>query len=315
MIERHVITDRDQWLALRRADMTASQVASLLGVHPHLSAYEAWAIKSGRISGEVEDNPMLRRGRLLEPVAVQMIAEDFPEWRLTPPGAYYRDPAARLGATPDLFVERQDRPGRGVCQIKTCAESVFREKWTDPDTRETVPPLWIAAQAITEAHLTGAHWAMVAALVITWAGALDLRIVEVPVHERLIARIRSAVEDFWRRVASGEAYDPDYGRDAALVMRLNSPDEDAPPRDLRDDTELGAWLADRERLVTIAKAGDDATKARREIDARMVKEKFGNSPRILAPDGSVITRKTIQTKSYTVEARSTDRIFIKRKAA
>ncbi len=31
--------------------------------------------------------------------------EDYPAWKITPAGVYLRDPAIKIGATPDFFVD------------------------------------------------------------------------------------------------------------------------------------------------------------------------------------------------------------------
>jgi predicted phage-related endonuclease len=50
----HPATD-EEWLGLRREDVTASQAAALLGAHPYTTAYQMWADKTGR-SSEKEMN-------------------------------------------------------------------------------------------------------------------------------------------------------------------------------------------------------------------------------------------------------------------
>jgi YqaJ-like viral recombinase domain len=113
-IERIPIIDQRQWLGLRQRDVTASTVGALLGVHPYASALGLYLLKTGQIEADAEDTPAMRRGGLLEPVAHRILREDHAEWIDTlAPGAYFRDPDARLGATPDLHgVRRQARSRR-----------------------------------------------------------------------------------------------------------------------------------------------------------------------------------------------------------
>lgn len=234
--------DRAAWLAARRQDVTASVAGCLLGVHPYTTGYSLWAIKIGRIDEDDQDNKILRRGRLLEPVAIEMLREDRPDWTITyhRDNAYYRDPEARMGATPDAFATRPDIFGNGVVQVKTVSEHVFREQWLDPETGDIVLPLWIAVQAIQEAELTGSVWACVALMVI--GRGLDLHVVDVPLHAGVKRRLRSAVREFWRMVDSGQEPPIDWCRDGAAVLdvwRDSMPDR----RDLTADENLDQTIA------------------------------------------------------------------------
>ena len=53
-------------------------------MHDYLTPFELWARKSGLVTADVADNPAMRRGRLLEPVALQMLKEERPEWTVEP---------------------------------------------------------------------------------------------------------------------------------------------------------------------------------------------------------------------------------------
>jgi hypothetical protein len=252
--------DREAWLAARRQDVTASVAGCLLGVHPYQTAYGLWAEKTGRIVSDDADNKVLRRGRLLEPVAIEMLREDRPDWKITyhRDNAYYRDSAARMGATPDAFAERPDIFGTGIVQVKTVSEAIFRDQWLDPDTGEVVLPLWIAVQAIQEAELTGCTWACVVLMVI--GRGLDLHIVDVPLHAGVKRRLRAAVREFWRMADAGEEPSIDWLRDGATVLdvyRESLPDR----RDLSGapgiDALIGCYVDAREVAAKAKRTADE----------------------------------------------------------
>lgn len=296
-IERHKIEGRDQWLAMRRRDCTASTVGALLGVHPYATAYSLWALRSGLIEEDVEDSPVLRRGRLLEPVVVEMLREDCSDWIFGthPVGFYYRDPAARLGCTPDLLV--RDKRGRpGVVQIKSVEPGVFKRKWHDDDG-EFAPPLWIACQAIVEAYLTGAEWAAVAAMTVGFG--IEIHVVPIPIHAGIIDRIKSEVAAFWRAVEDGKAPDPDYGRDAKLLERLFDP-QDGEAVDLSADNRIVNLVDDRARLSAEAKAAEIRLK---EIKGELL-AKLGGASVGWLKDGRFVVAKRINRKGYSVEPSS-----------
>lgn len=295
-IERIRIASRDQWLALRRQDVTASIAAALLGIHPYMTAFELWALKSGKIAEDAEETPPMRRGRLLEPVAVQLLREERPDWQISdhPVGLYFRDPIARIGATPDLLVK--DENGRhGVIQLKSVDPMIFRRDWRDADGNVT-PPLWIVIQAIIECHLCGFEWAAVAPMVV--GHGVELPVVPVPLHEGIIERVKGEVAHFWRLVESGKAPDVDFGRDGALLERLYTPTGET--IDLSGDNSIAGLADEKDRI-----AGQKSALERRqkEIKAELLTKLDGASAGRLS-DGRVITAARVHRKAYEVEASS-----------
>jgi len=278
-IERIQITSRDQWLALRRQDITASAIGSLLGVHEYTSAYTTWALKSGKIAEDVETSPAMERGLLLEPVALKLLKRERPKWKLewngTPgemSGIYFRDPEHRIGATPDCFAIDPDR-GPGVIQVKTVEKNIFRKKWFQSDGEEDgppelTPPLWIVVQAIVEAHLTGAKWAAVMPIVVGFG--LGSPIIEIPIHAGIIEKLQEKSLDFWRRVAENDPPAPDYAEDGETIARLYSQDNGL-EIDLSGDNEIGAALGERKELMEAKKP----IEARLEEIKAMLKFKVG----------------------------------------
>ncbi|TDR34700.1 YqaJ viral recombinase family protein [Aquamicrobium defluvii] len=210
--------DRAAWLDARKQDVTASVAGALLGIHPYQTPYGLWAEKSGRVASDDTDNPVLRRGRLLEPVVIEMLREDRPDWTVEyrRDNAYYRHVEHRIGATPDAFATRPDIYGRGIVQVKTVADDKFRREWIDADTGEVVLPLWIAVQAIVEATLTESTWACVAVMVI--GRGIDLQIVDVPLNTRVMNRLRREVREFWRMVEECREPSIDWNRDGASIV-------------------------------------------------------------------------------------------------
>ncbi|MBA1141726.1 YqaJ viral recombinase family nuclease [Mesorhizobium neociceri] len=288
--------DRQAWLAARQQDVTASVAAAVIGAHPYTTPYALFMEKTGRLSPDDEETEAMERGNLMEPVVVALIRKRFPEWTVIYENdrAYYRDPARRIGATPDAFVDRPDRAGTGNCQIKTASEDAFKEFWLDPDTGEVVPPTWIAVQAITEAQLTGCAWACVALVVITWRGTFQLHIVDIPIHLRLWNRLIAKVGDFWTMVASGEEPEPDWQRDGEVVMDVY---RDSMPgrRDLTGDDFVDATVADYRACKEAAGA---ATK-RADILRPIIIRALGNAEIGLTANWEVSARTTHRSGSQS----------------
>lgn len=308
MIDRIPISDRAQWLELREQDVTASVAGALLGVHDYQTAYGLWAKKSRKVTDDVEESPAMLRGLLLEPVAYKLLQIEQPTWRLewngepgTISGDYYRDPIHRIGATPDCFATDPAR-GRGVIQVKSVEKSIFRRKWYAHDDEdgggpaEVQPPLWIAVQAIVEAHLTGCKWAAVAPLVIGFG--LEMPIIDIPIHAGVIGKLQERVADFWLRVETGDAPDPDYGRDGETIAKLYG-DDNGLEVDLRGDNELPPALEERETAMAARKVLSDRLD---EIKA-MIAHKLGSNAVGYLP-GWQVSNKLQHRKEFTAKATS-----------
>ncbi|MBY0297447.1 MAG: YqaJ viral recombinase family protein [Methylobacterium sp.] len=292
-VDRHPIADRASWLALRQQDVTASVAGAVLGAHEYTTAFELWALKSGLIQEDPEETPAMRRGRLLEDDALQLLAEERPAWRVEAANdTYLRAPAHRIGATPDAYAVDPERPGRGVVQVKTTADTVFRAKWRAED-RSIDLPLWIAVQAIVEAKLSGASWACVVVLVV--GHGLDLHVLDVPLHAGIWTRLVDEVALFWRRVETGEPPAADYARDGETIGALWPPDADTPPLDLSASNRAPVLVDER---LAVADAIREAEARKKAIDAELVALLAGAPVGRLA-DGREITR-TMQTRAEHV---------------
>ncbi len=270
-----VITPRDRraWLKARGQDITASVVGALFGVHDFVTPYELWAIKTGRVRQQDEETDAMRRGRLLEPVAVQILREERPEWRIEHNAAdntYFRDTERRIGATPDVIAHCPQR-GRGIVQIKSVEAGTYRRKWMDEEGNPEAP-LWIALQATQEAFLTGAEWAAVMPLVIGFG--IEAPLIDIPLDTMpgVIDAITEKAGEFWQMVAEDREPSVDYARDGALIDRLYAIGD---PREEADLTATPHIIEDIQRRDAL----------RREIAAREV-EAAGIETRIKALMGS-----------------------------
>ena len=306
-IERRSIVDRSEWLTWRQADATASDAACLFGdeIHPYMSAFELWAIKSGRVQKNAEQTPAMRRGRDLEHVVLNMIVEDHPAWTIVPGDHYYRDPVARIGATPDAIAVRPDIEGHGVLQAKTAGDYAFRRSWRADDGDLEIP-VWIAIQASVEASLTGATWAAVGVLEMSeWRVLIQ----EIPLKPALMVKLRELVADFWRRVAENDAYPPNYADDADVIARMYAEAKDSEV-DLSADNRILDLLAEREAFKAREDDGSAAGKARKIVDTEIL-EKLGSNERGRLADGRLIVAPTRRRGGYQVGPATWRQISVK----
>lgn len=72
MIERFNPRNDAAWHRLRSQDITASVARALLGEHEFTTVFELWALKTGRLFQDFEETPAIKRGRLLNPITVQL---------------------------------------------------------------------------------------------------------------------------------------------------------------------------------------------------------------------------------------------------
>lgn len=298
-VDAILIVDRDQWLHLRAQDVTASVSAALFGEHPYMTPYRLWAIHRGLESVDKTDNKLFKRGRLLEPVILELLREEFPTWTIEPCRTYYREPASRLGATPDFVATRPDIPGFGVIEGKSVGKFAFKKGWRGMDGDMSIP-LWIGVQVSQTAMLAGASWAMIAPMEIG-DGGLELHTEEVEINPALMAKLRAKTKDFWRRVEEGDPYDPDFGKDAELIGRLYE-GENGGLLDLGADLEVGELLTRRAALKVREADGASATKERKsEIDPKLI-HRLGNARAALLSDGRAYSCKIVRKRAHEVKA-------------
>ncbi len=307
-VERFRIKDRAMWHALRAPDVTASVAPALFGIHEYQSEYSLWATKSGKMPPVEETKPM-KRGTLLEPVAASLLREDYADWQVLYPVAYYyRDAANRIVCTPDIFAVDPARPGFGNVQVKSVEPSIFRSKWRQEDGT-VEPPLWIAVQSSIEAALTGASWAAVAPLVI--GHGIDMPLIEVPIHQGVMTKLRALVPEFWRRVEENDPPSVDFEKDADTIRVLYAGADEGKTIDLSDHNRIYEILDIRDRLKAREADGNEAEKERKRLDDE-IKVLLGDAAFGRLRDGRLVSAKTINRKSYTVAASSYRSVTIKK---
>lgn len=297
------IGTKEEWLALRETDVTASVVAALFGQHPYTSTYALWMLKSKTIVPDAEETEAMLRGTMLEPVAAEMVLRKNPDWRIEEPGVYLRDKKARLGATPDRYVYIPGRKGFGILQIKTVEESLYKKKWFNDDG-QLEPPLWIAIQAETERHLSGADYAMVAVLRVGFGIGID--VIEIPAVKNLMPAIYENVAHFWDMVDRGQRPDPDYSRDGKLLESVNAGGNGA-VLDMTSDNHL-VEIADEDGRIKETVKSYEAR--RKEIKAEFL-HKLGTASAMAIADGRIIVAKHIERAGYTVKPSSYVTVTVK----
>lgn len=292
-VEIREIRDKEQWLAWRREFITASRIGGLPAFRCHFyhTPLRIYAELAGVQFPSDDDNPVLRRGRWLEPAVARAVSEMRPEWELEYPNVFLCDPEIGIGATPDYYIKGDPR-GRGVLQIKTVAWSVWEREWN----RGSEIPLWVTLQALTEGMLADAAFMAVAVMLVD-AHNMDVKILDVPRHIGAEAKLVAEVRRFMDDVRNGVEPDPDFERDG-MVLKLLLPHElPGSAIDLVGNNELPDMLATRAELRADIKRAQQACEA---IENR-VKFIMGEAAVGTGLDGWGISFKTQQRAGYTVE--------------
>ena len=306
---------REEWLIERHKTVGSSETPALLGISPFKddTPLSLFYRKRAQIDLRSEMTRALRRGLLMEDDALSILQDDHPDWTITPNppagGKFFRDLSDGISCTPDAFIEAPGRP-RGICQVKTVNKFSFKRAWLT-DGGDIEPPLYVAVQAVQDASLTGAEWAIILAMVMD--DELDTFEVEVPIHAGLIGRIKSEARKFWDDVKAGHPPAADYSRDGDVIAALYPPKHDLPPIDLSSDNVLPEIVAEREELMARTRVDE---KRKKEIDAEIAEKLAGHSIGTLA-DGTRILR-TMQERNYKARDAYTisfPQIKIKRAAA
>ena len=280
--ERIPATDRAAWLALRRQDVTASDVAALFGQHPYRTRLQVYAEKTGRSDG-IGDNAAMRRGRILEPAIAEAWFEDYGE-RLTKCSDYVRDPTLRIGATPDYL-----RPNGEPVELKSVAPDVW-ESWGE------AAPLAYQLQTLVQAMLLDAPRGWLSVMVDN--RAKDTHRFEVPRHPGAEAKIIAAVSEFWACVGKGEPPAADYTRDGTAIAAM-FPRDNGQVIDLSGDNRLPELLSRRANLKASIGTAEKEAEA---IDAE-IKAKIADASEATLP-GWRITYKAQERRETIIPAKT-----------
>jgi predicted phage-related endonuclease len=285
-VHRIPISSREEWLTLRKRDVTASDAAAIWGASPHKTALALWAEKSGT-EFRSDDNAFARRGRHLEPAILSAAGEceEFAGRLLSPAKEYWRSPSLRMGATPDAYVHAHDETGEPL-DAKSVASWVFDTQWS------AGPPLHIQIQVLIQAMLMNAPRGWVACAVMTpdW----PVYVYEVPRSAEAETKIIAGVAEFWRTVAAKEMPAPVAKDQATLAAMFSRVDPKLPPLDWTEDDVLDL-LAEHADLSEELKPKHGRIS---ELEA-LIKAKIGEAETAVAPGWSV-SWKQQKRKAYSV---------------
>lgn len=312
VVEALGFTSREEWLELRRKDITASEAGVLFGEHKY-SSLRKLALEKAYGENRPQTAAM-RRGKIMEPSVAEAVAIDF-GWKPRRSDDYLRgrspdDPYLRVGATRDYVLPALPRDAMLAAlrdqalalgwdahetvhlalECKSVEPFVFESEWGE------TPPKYILVQAAIQAALSGAVGTVVACLLEN--RTRDLFLYAVPRSERFEAELFARVSDFWRRFEAGEEFAVSAFDNAEMSTVFPQADTDQVV-DLTDEAATWAALAEERRRL---KSDLDSRKKRiDEIEARF-KDRLRGAYKAILPGWS-ITWKTDSrgTRRFTCE--------------
>lgn len=250
----------------RALGIGGSEVGALFNLDPYKTAFDVWAEKVGYPRPEPPEHVLkwFDRGRRLEPVIADMVADDT-GWELRK-GIFRRSSEHLfMQGTPDYLITDLDLPdeeeGAGaVLEIKHAALPIFRRI-----LRDGWPKPWIL-QAHHYCWITGLDYFVLAALnAETWELEYQLQ----PVKPGIMQALLHVERRFWHDHVLTKTPPPKVEYDTSGVQE--------PPGELdttlSDNADVAAAVEEYLEAKRVAKAADDAaTEAQKRVKAALGKQ-------------------------------------------
>jgi putative phage-type endonuclease len=280
-----------EWLAARRAGVTATDIVTICGLSHRDSVYSLFWRKMQQ-APEVEDNDRFRLGRELEPYVAARWLEDNDRWRIDmESGALYRH-SERTWQMATLDYLLSD----GVLELKTWADA-DKSSWQD------APPAQVRAQVLWQMDVMDVAVGHVGVVFLP-SGEFRSYTIEHDQrcghdHEDICAvcndleLMRAAGEEFMARLRL-ELPPPDPDASAATLAAVRARFTRQPDKEAAIDPDL--WDAYNCLLNDIASMQDD----KRYQESR-IREQMGEAT-LVTVDGQPVARRVIvdaQVKAHT----------------
>lgn len=228
MIETLIPKDEQDWLSMRRQDVTSTEVSALFGCNPYMTEFELWHRKHDNLAVVLEQNERMKWGNRLQDSIAAGIAEDN-NWTIRRMAEYIHNTELRLGASFDfeyIPVDDGKKGGivgdllyskSGIFEVKNVDSLAFKDGWiVDGDDVQAPPHIEIQVQV--QLALSKKHSARIGTLI----GGNHVVLIEREPDEVVIAQIRKKVSEFWDSVKNNQEPKPDFNRDAHFIQRLYS---------------------------------------------------------------------------------------------
>jgi putative phage-type endonuclease len=285
------------WHKARLAGVSASEVATIVGLSPYDSPFNLWWEKRLALLDEDdgladdESNADQRRGRRLEPLVLEDFADAHPEFTLMTVGLLRNKERRWQLATPDSILFDTTPRGHWTVHPLASVEAKTDRNYSEWGVEGTDEVPWhYRAQALWQMDVLGVEVCYMP----TWVG-LDYREYLIEWDDADVRFLRQAAVDFLASVEAGDA--PDIDADPATKARLKYlhptlVDEDV----VVDEAVVRQYLA-AQRL-------EAAAKQRKALAENRLRNQLGAAARGVVVDETTKTgvRKVVGRSVYDVRA-------------
>lgn len=283
--------DEQEWLDLRTKDITSTEIGSLFGISPYMTAFELWHRKKNDVRIQIDGNERMFWGTLLQDSIADGIVKQGNNWVIQRMKEYIRDEKLKIGASFDFSIAL---PGDvpitserlGLLEIKNVDGLVFRNEWT-----ETEAPLHIEIQVQHQLLVSQREFAYIGALVGGNRLVLIKREPDFKVHQAIIDKVTY----FWHSIENNIEPKPNMEVDAEFVSKMYGYSEPGKVINLNDP---GVKL----QAQRYKEAGDkikELDTVRDVIKAEMLMQ-IGDAEKALGDDFT-ISAGMVGPSTYTVE--------------
>lgn len=276
--------NRDQWLAMRRETVGASEAPAAMGISKFDTPLSLYLRKVGA-TPEAEENEAMRFGTLLEPIVLDEY-ERRTGRKIVERQVYFRGDLACsfMSATLDGLTE----DGIAV-EAKTIG--AYAAKDLGIEGTDEIPAPWLV-QAHQQMMLSNVKRVDFAVLV----GGQNFRTYHVDWTPRLAETVELKVGAFWAHVEKRIPPSLTPGRDGEALSLLYR--EMGPT--IQADDELADLVATWEDLGAHSREAERQAKAYRE----MVLERLGQNSAAILPDGRILKRSVSEVAAATIQRKA-----------
>jgi putative phage-type endonuclease len=283
----------DEWYAVHRTHVTASRIASIMGVSDYETPLDVYLEMKGK-KPPFEGNEHTRRGTRYEPVIIADWCEQEGKTVAYPVPIFFHPTVSRLAASPDAIIT-PERVGLLECKF-SMSPAVGRE--LGEEESDHIPTAWLL-QSQCQMSVTGTEFVDFAVLLYG-----RLRTYHVKRHDKLIREIESAAIEFIDRLDNDKPPQVDYRHPGACnALRTLYGLDEGLTVDVDDDA-AAVWA----RRQEAQKAESAAEKLKKSLDAEFL-ERMGPAAVAWLPDGGKVSRKIIERASYVCPATKYERFF------
>lgn len=295
-----------EWFEARRAGVTASEIAAVLGLSPYESPFSLYWRKRGTMP-EQADTAAMGWGRRLESYLADEFAERHPEFHLRQAGLYAHPDRPWQMASPDrLIVERIPSRlawggdgwyiGKGAAAVLEAKTAGSWDGWGAEGTDEI--PIHYRAQCIWQADVLGVPCVYVPVAVGRTYREYIVTMDDDAQHDVYLMRQRAKL--FLMRVEEG--IPPDVDDTTATLQTLKALHPSLTDEEARVPKDLAAqWLRTCRQMSALKDR-------KRDLENRL-RLRMGSAKYAVTRDGQkVATRSVYPVKEHVRAASTTDKL-------